>query len=85
MNAHQRRKFMVRKHRAMPLGSEVKVLGMIDRAKIFKHDAHRPNCCIIQFNDGVTQWVTLAQIKPVFRLKVRPWWRVHNDKARGIK
>jgi hypothetical protein len=86
MNAHQRRKFACWKHMTMPLGSEVIVYGR--PATVFKHDSRRPNRCIVKFTDTDhphdTQWVTIARVKPVKRLKVRPWWRgVHQEEIRN--
>lgn len=75
MNAHQRKKWMCEKHMRLPLGSAVIVHGR--PAKISKHDSRRMHCCVVEFTDkeGSWSWVTIKEVKPVLRLKVRPWWR----------
>ena len=80
MNAHQRRVWMNERHMRLPLGSEVIAQGR--PAKIMKHSRSSPHCCIVEFTDGrgVGQgvghgWVAISQVKPVKRLKVRPWYR----------
>lgn len=83
MNSHQRRKWMAEKHMRMPLGSQVIVRGQY-KAEVVKHDRQSPHKCIVQRADnGRGEWVSIAQIKPVVRMKVRPWWRVMNDKTRN--
>ena len=87
MNAHQRRKWMTHKHYTMPLGSEVMVHGR--RAKVSKHDSQRPHACIVDWLEGepdssgrMHAWVSIASVRPVARLRVRPWYRVRNERAR---
>lgn len=84
MNSHQRRKFSVWKHYTMPLESAVRVriCGQVVPATMFKHDSQHPHSCIVKLQDGTTRWVTLACVKPVRRLRVRPWWRVLHEKLR---
>lgn len=90
MNAHQRRVWMNEKHMRLPLGSEVIVNGR--PAKIMKHDSERPHLCIVEYTDerGVGQglshgWVPVKQVKPLKRLKVRPWYRVMREQRRSHK
>ncbi len=84
MNAHQRRVWMNEKHMRLPLGS--KVIYRERLATIFKHCSHSPYRCIIAFDRGLpqetTQWVAISELKPVLRLKVRPWYRDMRNKRR---
>lgn len=66
-----------------------KMVDSFHPAIMRKHD--RRNACIVEFTDGTTghcgdkksSWVTLVCVRPVKRNRVRPWWRVQNDKARN--
>lgn len=79
MNARQRRLFAAWKHSRLPLGSAVIVRG-VKRGKVWKHDSQRPNTCIVHYHDDNGayvgyEWVPLAQVQPVKRVKVKPWYR----------
>jgi len=78
---------MTHKHYTMPLKSHVRVRGRL--AEIAKHDSTSPHKCIVHWLEGepdqhgsMSAWVTIKSVRPLQKLRVRPWYRVMNDKAR---